>query len=135
MTQTDDSPVLQKTLELCEVILAQPEFGAMRRQLDDFMANDAAQSAYRNLSEMGAALREKHHQGAPPTPAEVETFEQQRQEFLADPVARGFLEAQQAMQDVRDTITRYVTRTFELGRKPTAEDFNSCGCGSGCGCG
>jgi len=135
MTQTDNSPVLEKTLELCEVILAQPEYGTMRRQLDDFMANDAAQSAYRNLSEMGAALREKHQQGSPPTAAEVETFEQQREEFLADPVARGFLEAQQAMQDVRDTVTRYVTRTFELGRKPTSEDFHSCGCGSGCGCG
>ena len=133
MTQTENSPVLEKTLELCEVILAQPEFGAMRQQLDDFMANESAQSAYRDLSEMGAALREKHHQGVSPTPAEVETFEQRREAFLADPVARGFLDAQQAMQDVRDTVGRYVTRTFELGRKPTPDDFHSCG--SGCSCG
>jgi cell fate (sporulation/competence/biofilm development) regulator YlbF (YheA/YmcA/DUF963 family) len=135
MTQSENSPVLEKTRELCEVILAQPEFGAMRRQLDDFMASEEAQSAYRDLSEMGAALREKHHQGVVPSPEEVEDFEQRRERFLADPVARGFLEAQQSMQEVRDTVTRYVTRTFELGRMPSQEDFHSCGCGSGCGCG
>jgi hypothetical protein len=31
-------------------------------------------------------------------------------------------------------VNRYVTRTFELGRLPAPEDFESCACDSGCGC-
>jgi cell fate (sporulation/competence/biofilm development) regulator YlbF (YheA/YmcA/DUF963 family) len=135
MTHADDSPVLEKTRELCEVILAQPEFGTMRRQLDAFMADEQVQTAYRDLSELGASLQEKHRDGNAPEAAEIEDFERRRQNFLESPTARGFLEAQQTMQQVRDTITRYVTRTFELGRMPAPEDFQSCGCGSGCGCG
>lgn len=135
MTNTEDSPVLEKTRELCEVILAQPEFGAMRRQLDAFMADEEVQTAYRDLSELGASLQEKHRHGVAPEASEIEDFERRRETFLQSPTARGFLEAQQTMQQVRDTITRYVTRTFELGRMPSSEDFHSCGCGSGCGCG
>jgi cell fate (sporulation/competence/biofilm development) regulator YlbF (YheA/YmcA/DUF963 family) len=134
MTATEDSPVVKKTIELCDVILAQPEFDGLRRRLDDFMADEVAQAAYRELSERGAALQELQHQGAIPNPDEVERFERQRQSFLDNPVAREFLEAQRTMHDVRETIDRYVTRTFELGRTPAAADFHSCGCGSGCGC-
>jgi cell fate (sporulation/competence/biofilm development) regulator YlbF (YheA/YmcA/DUF963 family) len=135
MTHTEDSPVLAKTRELCEVIVAQPEFGTMRQQLDAFMADAQVQAAYRDLSELGASLQEKHRQGLSPVSAEIEDFERRRENFLQSPTARGFLEAQQTMQQVRDTVTRYVTRTFELGRMPAPEDFESCGCGSGCGCG
>jgi len=135
MTHTEDSPVLEKTRELCEVILAQPEFGTVRGQLDAFMADEEVQTAYRDLSELGASLQEKHRHGVAPEASEIEGFEQRRESFLQSPTARGFLEAQQTMQQVRDTVTRYVTRTFELGRMPAPEDFQSCACGSGCGCG
>ena len=135
MTVTEDSPVMRKTVELCDAILAQPEFASLRHQLDAFMADEGAQAAYRELSQQGAVLQEQQHQGAIPSPDEVEKFERQRQTFLDNPVARGFLEAQQKVHDVRETIDRYVTRTFELGRTPAPADFHSCGCGSGCGCG
>jgi cell fate (sporulation/competence/biofilm development) regulator YlbF (YheA/YmcA/DUF963 family) len=135
MTHSEDSAVLEKTRELCGVILAQPEFGTMRRQLDAFMADEAAQTAYRDLSELGASLQDKHRQGMSPNPVEIEDFERRREQFLQSPTARGFLEAQQTMQETRDTIARYIARTFELGRMPSPEDFQSCGCGSGCGCG
>jgi cell fate (sporulation/competence/biofilm development) regulator YlbF (YheA/YmcA/DUF963 family) len=135
MTNTENSPVLEKTRELCEAIVAQPEFGALRQQMDEFMADEEVQLAYRDLSQLGSSLQEKHQSGVVPEASEVQDFEQQRETFLQNPKARGFLQAQQTMQEVRDTVNRYVMRTFELGRTPTAEDFQSCGCGSGCGCG
>lgn len=135
MTNTENSPVLEKTRELCEAIVAQPEFGALRRQMDEFMADEEVQVAYRDLSQLGSALQEKHQSGVMPEASEVEQFEHQRENFLQNPKARGFLQAQQTMQEVRDTVNRYVARTFELGRTPSAEDFESCGCSSGCGCG
>jgi cell fate (sporulation/competence/biofilm development) regulator YlbF (YheA/YmcA/DUF963 family) len=135
MMNSENSPVLEKTRELCESIVAQPEFGSLRQQMDAFMADEGLQSDYRNLNELGMALQEKHHRGVMPDQTDVADFEKKRENFLQNPTARGFLEAQQTIQQVRDTVTRYVTRTFELGRMPNAEDFESCGCGSGCGCG
>ncbi len=135
MTNTENSPVLEKARELCEAIVAQPEFGTLRQQMDAFMADEGVQTEYRDLSELGAMLQEKHRNGGAPEASEIEDFERRRESFLQNPKARGFLEAQQTMQDVRETVSRYVTRTFELGRMPQPEDFHSCGCGSGCGCG
>jgi hypothetical protein len=66
---------------------------------------------------------------------ELDQFEQKRQAFLGNPVANGFLEAQEHLHQMRETVNRYVTRTFELGRLPGPDDFESCGCDSGCGCG
>jgi hypothetical protein len=49
-------------------------------------------------------------------------------------VARGFLDAQQALHQLQETVTQQLTKTLELGRMPTKEDFESGSCGSGCGC-
>ena len=66
---------------------------------------------------------------------EVAVFEQERVTFLNNPVARGFLDAQEEMQQIQESIGRYVHKTFELGRVPAAEDFPSSHCGPSCGCG
>ena len=52
---------------------------------------------------------------------------------LNNPVAKGFLDAQQQMQRVQSSVTKYVTKTFELGRVPEPDDFNTCGHGCSCG--
>jgi cell fate (sporulation/competence/biofilm development) regulator YlbF (YheA/YmcA/DUF963 family) len=132
-TTTEDTAILQKTRELCQAILEQPEFQNLRQQIDTFMSNDEAKLQYQNLSERGEYLQHKQMQGAALTNDEVAEFEQQRQTFVNNPVARGFMEAQQEMQKVQESVSQYVTKTFELGRLPGPEDFES-GCGHGCGC-
>ncbi len=134
MTNAGNGAILQKTLELCEAIVSLPEFQNLRQQLDAFMADEALKTRYQELAEQSTSLQQQHQQGETPDAAAVSAFEQQREAFLGNPVARGFLDAQQSMQDVRETVTRYVTRTFELGRVPSEEDFGGCGCGSSCGC-
>jgi hypothetical protein len=42
--------------------------------------------------------------------------------------------AQQAIHKMQETVTQYVAKTYELGRIPGTEDFDSGGCGHGCGC-
>lgn len=135
MISTDRTAILEKTIELCQTILDDPEFQAIRRQVDLFQEDDGVQAEYRDLSELGAALQEKQRAGLAPEAEAIANFERRRDAFLQNPVARGFLDAQQSMHDIRDTVSKYVTRTFELGRMPQPEDFHSCGCGSGCGCG
>jgi cell fate (sporulation/competence/biofilm development) regulator YlbF (YheA/YmcA/DUF963 family) len=134
MTSAGNGAVLRKTLELCQAIVAQPDFPTMRQHLDAFMADDSLKARYQELAEQSSSLQHQQQHGVTLDSKEVSAFEQKRDAFLSSPVARGFLSAQESMQDVRETLTRYVTRTFELGRVPTEEDFGGCGCSSGCGC-
>jgi cell fate (sporulation/competence/biofilm development) regulator YlbF (YheA/YmcA/DUF963 family) len=123
--------IVQKTVELCQVIVAQPEFAAIRRQVESFMSDPNAQTQYRNLSEKGQALHNKQHQGESLNQAEVAAFDKEREAFFANPIAAGFVEAQEQMQTVQETVTQYVVKTYELGRVPQASDFESEGCCGG----
>ena len=127
--------VLAKTRELCQVIVEHPEFANLRRRIDTFLADADAQNLFRDVSERGAELQQKQRMGLELADEEVAEFERRREALLEHEVAREFLDAQQAIRDARDTIGRHLTRTFELGRLPQAEDFQSCSCGSGCSCG
>jgi len=133
-TTTEESLVVQKTKELCQTILDQPGVQTMRQQIESFMANDEAKLQYQLLSERGEYLRHKQQQGLQLSDEEASEFEEQREQFLNNPVARGFLNAQQEMHKVQESVGQFVSKTFELGRVPNAEDFDSGSCGHGCGC-
>jgi cell fate (sporulation/competence/biofilm development) regulator YlbF (YheA/YmcA/DUF963 family) len=129
-----ENAVIEKTRELCQTILDQPEFQSVRRDVESFLGNDKAKTQYEQLADKGEYLHHKQHQGVALTPEEVSEYEGLRTAFLADPVARGFLDAQEKMQKVQQTVGQYVSKTMELGRVPGEEDFDHGGCGSGCGC-
>jgi hypothetical protein len=65
---------------------------------------------------------------------EIGAFEKDREAVLNNPVARGFLDAQQALHEIQEKVTQQITKTLELGRLPKEEDFESGSCGHGCGC-
>ena len=131
-TQTADSIIVQKTRELCKTIVEQPEFQSIRQRIDTFMADDAAKVQYQLVVEKGEMLQHKQQMGLPMTAEEISDFEKNRDALINNPVARDFLDAQQAMQKVQESVGQYFAKTFELGRTPSEEDFH--GCGSGCGC-
>lgn len=130
-----ETTVLEKTRELCETIIQQPEFDSVRKRIDTFLINDAARQQYQELTEQGEYLHHKQHQGVELTKEEVEGFDKKRQAFLENPVAKGFMEAQDESFKMRDMVAKYVTKTFELGRVPTEEDLGGDCCNEGgCGC-
>src|SRR5688572_12306091 len=131
---TDNATVLQKTRELCQAILDQPDFPMNRRRVDAFLADESIKAQYQELSDRGAMLQHKQQTGAPLDMAEIADFEKRREAFLNSPIAQGFLEAQQAMHTVQESVTQFIAKTFELGRMPRQEDFDSGSCGHGCGC-
>jgi cell fate (sporulation/competence/biofilm development) regulator YlbF (YheA/YmcA/DUF963 family) len=133
-TTLEESAITQKTKELCQAILDQPEFQAIRRQIDSFMTDEAAKSQYQLVSERGEFLHHKQQQGLTLSNEEITEFEQQREALFNNPVARGFLDAQQEMHKMQESVGQYVSKTLELGRVPTSDDFQSGSCGSGCGC-
>jgi len=131
----EDSIVIQKTRELCQTIVEQPEFRSIRQRVDTFLSNEASKSQYQLVAEKGDALQQKQQFGMPLSNEEVLEFEKTREVLLNDPVARSFLEAQEEMHKLQESVMQYVAKTFELGRVPSAEDFPTGGCGPSCGCG
>ena len=100
------------------------------------MADSDSQAQYATLSEMGQALHNKQHQGQSLTGAEIAAFDKQRDSFFKNPIAKGFVDAQEELHNIQKQITTYVSKTLELGHVPGEEDLTSGGgsCGSGCGC-
>lgn len=130
---------MDKTREFCQTILDQPGMQAIRRRIDTFMGDDAAKSQYQDLVSKGQALHEKQHNSMPLSGEEIADFEQNRDALLKNPVARGFLDAQEELQQLKQSIQQFVSKTLELGRLPTEDELDSGCCGGhsgqgGCGC-
>ena len=134
MTTTTDDAIVQKTRELCQVILEQPAFQSMRLRIDQFLVNDEAKAQYEKVSEKGEFLQHKQQQNLPLSGEEINDFEQHRAALFNNPIARGFLDAQEEMHKLQETVQRHVSKTFELGRVPEPADLDSGSCGTGCGC-
>jgi cell fate (sporulation/competence/biofilm development) regulator YlbF (YheA/YmcA/DUF963 family) len=131
---TSDSAVLTKTRELCQAILDQPNVRALRQRVDAFMSDEQAQALYDGLVAKSQALQHKQQLSIQPTSEEMADFEQHRAALFNNSVARGFLDAQEALHEVQQSVHHYVTKTLELGRLPTDEERNGGSCGQGCGC-
>lgn len=130
-----NSAIINKTRELCQTILDQPEFQNLQKQITAFMTNDQVQEKYRFVAEKGQMLRQKQEQGQELGQAEIDDFEKHRDELLAHPVAKEFFEAQETMHDMKKSVTQYVSKTLELGRIPEESEITAGSCGSGCnGC-
>lgn len=123
-----------KTSELCQAILEEIQSNGIRRRIDTFMADPAARGQYESLMNRGQALQEKQHRGHALEPAEISAFERDREALLKNPVAAGFLDAQEEMHDIQHKVKKMVGKTVELGRIPNSEELAEGGCGHGCGC-
>ena len=133
-TATAQSPIQIKLQELCETITSQPEFENIRQRVDAFMADDASKALYQKVVEQGDALHQKQQAGEKIDESTVSTFEKDREALFGNPVAKGFLEAQEEIHNITQSINKSVSKTFELGRVPTEADTSEESCGSGCGC-
>ena len=129
-----------KTNELCQAILDEISSGGIRQRIDTFLADSSARGAYEALMSKGQALQEKQHHGQPLDPTEIAAFEKDRDALLKNPVATGFLDAQEEMHDLLSSVKKMVSKTIELGRIPSADELAEGGCcgggggGGGCGC-
>jgi cell fate (sporulation/competence/biofilm development) regulator YlbF (YheA/YmcA/DUF963 family) len=133
-TTVEETTIQKKTRELCQAIVDEPGMKSVRERIDAFMANEKSRNAYEGLVTRGQALQQKQQSSLPLTGEEVAEFEKQRDDLLSDPVARGFLDAQEELHQVQESIQGLVSKTLELGRLPTEEDLSDGSCGSGCGC-
>ena len=137
--KTKDTPIIEKTKELCETIVEQPMFKQILNDIESFLGDTQARSVYESLIEKQQFLIEKQQRGHELTEAEIADYEKERDALLANAVASAFVEAREQIQKVQNSINQYVAKTFELGKVPTDAELSSGGCcggggGGGCGC-
>jgi cell fate (sporulation/competence/biofilm development) regulator YlbF (YheA/YmcA/DUF963 family) len=130
----EETPVMQKTRELCQAILDQPNIKEIRERIDAFMTDEKSRSQYDSVVSKGQSLQQKQQMSVPLSGEEISEFEKHRDDLLQNPVARGYLDAQEELHSVEQSIQKYVRKTLELGRMPTEDDLSG-SCGEGCGCG
>ncbi len=131
---TEETVIIQQTKALCQTIIDQPEFSRIRLSIETFMSDETAKAQYQLVMEKGDELQQKQQMGMPLDNAEIAEFEKNRDLLVNNPVASSFLSAQQQMHKIQESVMQYVSKTFELGRVPSMEDFPAEGCGPSCGC-
>lgn len=138
----NDSAVMTKARELCATIVDDGRYLELKEQVETFLGDDAAKLMYQSVHERGSELQQKQQSGVELGETEIREFEGAREELLANPVAKSFLDAQGELETLQRSIGKYVGMTLELGRVPTADDIAEAeggGCcggsgGGGCGC-
>jgi cell fate (sporulation/competence/biofilm development) regulator YlbF (YheA/YmcA/DUF963 family) len=132
-TKVKEGGIIQRTIDLCQAVVDQSDFQEVKRKLDAFMSNEGLKFQYQQVNDLGNLLQMKQSNGVEITEQEIAQFETMREQFLGDSVAKGFLEAQEQLQQLHQTIGRFLDKTFELGRRPEFEDVHDGSC-DGCGC-
>ena len=131
---TEDSTIVQKTRDLCQSILDHPEFQDLRKSIDTFMADEKAKGEYQSLVEKSEELNHKQHSGVQLSPEEISAYESHRERVVGNPLAAEFIRAQQEVHGIQESVNKFLSKTFELGRVPSDEELDGGSCGSGCGC-
>ena len=132
-TTAKDSGIIQRTMDLCQAIVEQSDFQGLKEKLDAFMADEYLKFQFQQVNDLGNLLQMKQSQGLELKPEEIAQFETLRESVVQNPVAQGFLDAQQQMQQLQQVVSRFLDKTFELGRRPEFEDVHDGSCGN-CGC-
>ena len=131
---TDGSPILLKTQELCQIIMEQPEYLDIRRRLAAFQGDARVQAQFVQLNEKREQLEKKQQEEGAISPAEIAEFERLRDGFVSHPVASAFLQAQEDLHEIRRMVNAYMTHTFETGRLASPQEIIDASCGHNCGC-
>lgn len=131
----DDSTVMAKTRELCETIISDTEFTALQGKMESFYENEEACLQFQSLQELGDGLNQKQQAGVELGEAEIKEFDDRKSELFQNAVVTNFLQAQQELQVLQQSVSKYIGLTLELGRVPTEEDFVAASQGGGGCCG
>lgn len=134
-TLSPNSAILEKTRELCSLILQSGEYKENVEKIDAFFSDESAQASYREFASLGESLHEKQ-QGGTLTQADVEGYEAKLKTLKENPVTGAFMQAEESLNGMVKQISKTVGKTLELGRLPEPEDLEEGGCCSsgGCGC-
>lgn len=129
-----NSAILEKTRELCSLILQSGEYQENVAKVETFFKNEEAQASYKEFVALGESLHQKQQAGLL-SDSDVASYDEKLKALKEDSVTGSFMEAEQALNGIVAQISKTVGKTLELGRLPEPEDMEEDGCcGGGCGC-
>lgn len=130
-----NSAILDKTRELCSLILQSGEYQENVARIDAFFNDKSAQASYRNFTKLGESLHQKQHAGEL-TEEDIEGYDAELAALKANPITGEFMAAEETLNGIVQQVSRMVGKALELGRLPEPEDLAGGGCCSsgGCGC-
>jgi cell fate (sporulation/competence/biofilm development) regulator YlbF (YheA/YmcA/DUF963 family) len=130
-----NSAILDKTRELCSLILHSGEYKENAARIDTFFNDKAAQASYRQFTQLGESLHQKQSAGEL-TEDDIEGYDAELAALKANPVTGEFMAAEESLNGIVQQVSRMVGKALELGRLPEPEDLAGGGCcgGGGCGC-
>ncbi len=129
-----NSAILDKTRELCTLILQSSEYRDNVEKIDTFFNDKAAQAAYRDFSKLGERLHQKQHDGEL-SQADIDGYDAAETELRSNPVAAAFMDAEETLNGIVSQVSRLVGKSLELGRLPEPDELSGGCCNSGgCGC-
>ena len=129
-TPAADTDYKETAKDLCRALLEDARLKGVFEAIDAFMENDEAKGLFSEMQTKGEELQTKQQAGLELTAGEVEEYNKLREKMLDDPAAKAFVEAQESIQSVHQTIGSWVSLVFENGRMPTEEEFaGHCGPG------
>lgn len=130
-----NSAILDKTRELCSLILQSGEYQENVAKIDTFFKDKEAQASYRNFNKLGEALHQKQHAGEL-TDKDIEGYDAELAALKENAVTANFMAAEETLNGIVQQVSRMVGKALELGRLPEPEDLESGGCcnSGGCGC-
>ena len=133
MSLEQSSAVIDKTKELCQAIIDEPEFKDLWTKVENFISNESAKSQYEALLMKQNQLHQKQRQGMKLSREDIQDFELQRDKLYENPVAMDFIVTQQELERVQRTVSQYVNLALELGRLPSEGDIAAASGCSTCG--
>ncbi len=130
-----NSAILDKTRELCSLILQSGEYQENVAKIEAFFKDEEAQESYRAFAKLGEEMHAKQQDGELQQ-SDVDHYEAQLAALKENPTTGDFMEAEAALNGIVQQIAKQVGKTLELGHLPTPEDLEDGGCCSsgGCGC-
>lgn len=130
-----NSAILDKTRELCSLILQSGEYQENVAKIDAFFNDKAAQASYRHFTKLGESLHQKQSAGEL-TEEDIEGYDAELASLKANPITGEFMTAEETLNGIVQQVSRMVGKALELGRLPEPEDLAGGGCCSsgGCGC-
>lgn len=132
-SSSTEADYMVKAKELCQSLLEDPNLKEVFSSIDSFMEDDEAKGLFSEMQTKGESLQMKQQSGVELTAGEVEEYNKIREKMLENDTANAFVQAQESIQSVHQTLGNWVSLVFENGRMPTDEEFAG-HCGPGCGC-
>ena len=128
----DFNVIIEKTENLCTLLLEQEAYKELRQMIEQFTVDEESNKQYERFVGKEQLRRQKLQQDLALTPEEYDDFNQEERALYENSVIRKYLYARKELDHLQHLIHQYLTKTIDLGRIPRPNEIDkiSRGCGS-----